>query len=192
MRRGFGVSMALVLLLISGAFAVVEQGQVFGISATNDGQVGGAGIGGMASVNVVPLTNIQSATDGGGVVQVSQVGLGSLHQSASVAGLYGLYGFNQSASALGQQNQASLGFLNPGVQAQDMGTTLGQSVYGSSILGSAVASQSFIGAQNQIITTPYGVQVNVQCLGIGLVDRPGRSAMGGVNRTVTINRGLAF
>ncbi len=192
MRRGFAVSTALVLLLTSGAFAAVQQGQAFGVSATNDGQVGGSGTGNLASINVVPMANIQSATDGGGVVQVSQVGLGSLFQGASVAGLYGLYGFNQSATALGQQNQSSLGFLNPGTQAQNMGTTFGQNVYGVGRLGSALASQSFVGTQNQIIATPYGIQANIQCLGISMIDAPGVSAVGGVNRMVTINRNLAF
>ena len=192
MCRGFGVSMALVLLLISGAFADVQQGQSFGVSATNDGDLTTTGIGGTSSINVVPLTNVQSATDGEGFVQLSQIGIASLVQGASATGLYGLYGYDQSAVAIGGQSQASYGYLDAGVQDQDIGTYFAQDVYGVGLLGTAVAAQSFIGGQSQIITTPYGIQANIQCLGISMADGTGGSAVDVVSRTLTIDHGIGY
>lgn len=184
MNKGFAVPIALILLLSSGAFAAIGQTQHFNIDASNVGSMTGAGGGGAASMALVPVAHSQVAVDRSGGVIALQTGIGLLVQGASAVGLGGLHGFEQSASAVGDQSQAVPDPYTLGLQEQNLGADLSQDAFTVGGLGSAVALQSFVGAQHQFIVTPYGVSVNVQCVGVSLLD-----GIGGRNSSV-LNRGL--
>lgn len=186
MHKGFAVSIAIVLLLVSGTFAAVEQEQGFNITTSNAGTLTGSGVGAVSGINFVPLTNIQESVDDSGNIQYVQIGVSSLYQGASSSGMLGVYGFNQGALAVGNQWQGSPSYLILGLQNQDLGTAFTQDVFSIGGLGSAAAFQNFVGNQNQFIATPYGVSAHVQILGIGLLD--------GVDNHVSslISRGLSI
>ncbi len=189
MGKGFAVSVVLVLLLSSGTFGAVDQSQQFNVGANNIGTLTGSGTGAIASFNLVPITNVQEVTVGDGL-QYMQLGVGSLYQGATAGGLFGLYGYDQGASATGVQYQTSPNVYVLGAQGQDLGTVLTQNVLGTSGLGSAVAVQNFIGGQTQLATAPYGVQVNAQVLGVGVLDGAGGHVTGVINRGFVINRNM--
>lgn len=186
MHKGFAVSIAIVLLLISGTVTAIEQEQGFNITTTNAGALTGSGVGAVASINFVPLANIQQTVDDSGNIQYVQIGVSSLFQGASSSGMLGVYGFEQGALAVGNQWQGSPSYLILGFQDQDLGTAFTQNVFTIGGLGSAAAIQHFAGNQNQIIATPYGISAHVQILGIGLLD--------GVNSHISslISRGLSI
>ena len=170
MHKRFAISVAIVLLLISGTVVAIEQQQGFNVTTSNTGVLTGTGIGAVSSINLVPLTNIQQTVDDSGNIQYVQIGVGSLYQGASSSGMLGVYGFNQDALAAGNQWQGSPNYFILGLQDQDLGTVLTQDVFSIGGLGSAAAIQHFVGNQNQFIATPYGISANVQILGIGLLD----------------------
>lgn len=187
MGKGFAVSVAFVLLLSSGTFGAVDQSQQFDVGAANIGSLTGAGAGAMANFNVIPIANVQSTSVGDGL-QYVQIGVGSLFQGATAGGLLGLYGFEQGAQAVGTQFQSSPNVYTLGNQGQDIGTVLTQNVVGLGGLGSAVALQNFVGGQTQLATAPYGISVNAQVLGIGVLDGLGGHVADVINRGLVINR----
>jgi hypothetical protein len=172
MHKGFAVSIAIVLLLISGAFADqgTEQEQQFVITAANYGALEGAGVGTVSSFNIVPLANIQSTTVESGNIQYVQTSIGSLFQGANATGFLGAYGFDQGALTTGNQLQGSPSYFILGSQNQDFGYNFSQDTFNIGGFGSAAAIENFVGNQNQFIVTPYGVSANVQILGFGLFD----------------------
>lgn len=189
MGKGFAVSIVLVLLLSSGTFGAIDQIQQFNVGASNIGSLAGAGAGAISSFNVVPLTNVQTTSVGDGL-QYVQIGVGSLYQGGTAGGLFGQYGFDQGAAASGVQFQVSPNVYTLGAQGQDMGTLLTQNVVGTGGLGSAVAVQNFIGGQTQLATAPYGVQVNAQVLGVGVLDGLGGHVADVISRGLVINRNM--
>jgi hypothetical protein len=189
MGKGFAVSISLVLLLSSGTFGAIDQTQQFNVGAINTGSLTGGATGAIASFNLVPITNVQETSLGDGL-QYMQVGVGSLFQGATAGGLFGQYGFDQGASATGVQQQTSPSVYILGAQGQDMGTVLMQNIAGTGNLGSAVAVQNFIGGQTQLATAPYGVQVNAQVLGVGVLDGLGGHVADVINRGFVLNRSM--
>jgi len=185
MHKGFAISIAIVLLLVSGTFAAMEQEQGFNITTTNAGALTGSGIGAVSSINFVPLTNIQQTVDAGNI-QYVQIGVSSLYQGASSSGMLGVYGFNQGALAAGNQWQGSPSYLILGLQDQDLGTAFTQDIFTIGGLGSTAAIQHFAGSQNQFITTPYGVSANVQILGVGQFDGVGSHINSVISRGLSI------
>jgi len=173
MRRGYIVATALVLLLASGTFADVDQAQQFVVNTSNAGSLSGAAAGALASTNMVPVVNVQQSSDGGDNIQLIQTTVGALFQGGAASGLCGLYGFDQGAYAGGSQTQGTTGYFNIGSQDQGFDTLLMQDVFNVGGLGSATAIQNFTGGENQIISTPYGVSANIQCLSIGMLDGSG-------------------
>jgi len=173
MHKGFAVSIAIVLLLISGAFADdqgTEQEQQFVITAANYGALDGAGVGSVSSFSIAPFANIQQTTVESGNIQYVQTSIGSLFQGATAAGFLGAYGFEQGALTMGNQWQDSPSYFFLGNQGQDFGYDFEQDIFTIGGLGSVVAIENFVGNQNQFIVTPYGVSANVQILGVGLFD----------------------
>lgn len=189
MGKGFAVSVALVLLLSSGTFGAIDQSQQFSVGASNIGSLTGGATGAIASFNLVPITNVQETSIGDGL-QYMQIGVGSLFQGATAGGLLGLYGYDQGAAATGVQYQVSPSVYILGAQGQDLGTALTQNVVGMGGLGSAVAMQNFIGGQTQLATAPYGVQVNAQVLGVGVLDGLGGHVADVINRGFVLNRSM--
>jgi len=189
MLKVFVVSIVFILLLSPGIFAdAVNQDQQFNVVTSNIGTLVGSGTGAMSSVNLVPIANIQQVSDGSGNIKFVQIGVASLVQGGSAAGLCGIYGFNQGASASGYQWQTSPGYFSLGLQGQNMGASFSQSVINVGGLGSAVGFQNFIGGGNQITLTPYGVKADVECLGVGLFDSIGGHASSVISRSLSIER----
>ncbi len=188
MLKGFAITIAIVLLLPSGTFAEIDQGQQFVINTSNDGILTGAGIGGMFSVTAVPIANFQETIDGSGTLRTVQMGVGSLIQGSTVSGLAGNYGYEQGASIVGTQSQTLPGYLSLGTQNQDMGTAFSQNVFRVGNLGSAMVVQNFVGGQNQFITTPYGVNAGAQFIGVGMFDGIGGNASSMFIRSVSVER----
>ncbi len=179
----------LILLLSSGTFGAIDQVQQFNVDATNVGSLTGSGTAAIGSFNLLPIANVQEASIGDGINYL-QVGVGSLFQGATAGGLLGLYGFDQGGTAAGVQYQTSPSVYTLGAQGQDLGTVLTQNVAGSGGLGSAVALSNFIGGQSQLATAPYGVNVNAQVLGVGVLDGMGGHVADVINRSFVINRNM--
>lgn len=173
MYKGFAVSIVFIFLLSSGAFADIGQAQLFDIDTTNVGLLTGPATGGAASVKLLPIANSQEAKYGSGNFRTVQVGIGSLFQGATTSGLAGIYGFDQGASAEGNQWQTLTGFLDLGSQGQDLDADLWQDVFGIGRLGTAAALQSFVGRGLQVAKTPIGVKVDVLYVGVGQFDSVG-------------------
>jgi hypothetical protein len=176
-------SLVFLLLLTAVTFAEIDQAQQFTIGSTNLGIVSGASGGAVASFNTAPVTTVQAVTEKGGGTTYLQVSNSSLLQTAVTVGLFGDYGFEQNAVAAGTQNQSSLpGYFSLGTQSQSLGAAFSQNTLANGAYGSTVATQNFIGTGGQVITSPYGVNVNFVAVGVD-------SAAGIiVNRSLTINR----
>ena len=176
-------SLVFLLLLASGAYAEIDQSQQFVIGSSNNGVVSGTSGGAVASFNSAPVTTIQTVSEDGSGTTYMQISNSSLLQSAVTVGLFGDYGFEQNAVAAGTQNQNSLpGYFSLGLQNQSLGAAFTQNTLANGLYGSTVSAQNFIGTGGQIITNPYGVNVNFVALGVdsnaGVI----------VNRSLSINR----
>jgi hypothetical protein len=184
MYKNFMLSLATLLLLAFTAYAdEIDQAQQFTIDSTNVGVVSGTSTGTVASFNTAPVNTFQSVSGDGDGTTYMQVSSSSLSQAAVTVGMYGDYGFEQNAVVNGTQNQSSLpGFFSLGTQSQSLGAALTQNTLTNGSYGATVAVQDFIGTGGQIITTPYGVNVNFVTVGVDSV------AGALVNRSLTINR----
>ena len=188
MYKLFAVTIAFVLLLSPGTFADIGSEQQFNIQTSNVGTLIGAGTGAISSVNIVPVINSQQTVDGSGSIRAIQIGIGSLFQVASASGLSGIYGYQQGASVGGDQWQVLQGFFGIGQQGQNIGTQFSQNLVRIGGWGSAAAVQHFAGNQSQLILTPYGVNANVQCIGINLIDGLGGQTSSVFSRIINIKR----
>ena len=163
MLRGFSLSVAVILLLSSGAFAAIGQAEGFSIGALNMVQrVGGAGwaeggnlvmVGHSQKVHAAGTTAIQKET-------------GTLTQGARAVGICGATKILQNASADGLQSQLVVPGKH-GFQAQGQSLTVGLDnvVRKTGGVGGAVGTQGFVGGQKQILVTPGGTSVNSQVVG---------------------------
>ena len=184
MYRSVTLFIAILLLLTFTASANdIGQTQQFTINSINAGAVTGTASGSVASFNAAPINTIQSVSGDGGSSTYMQMSSSSLSQAAVTVGLFGEYGFEQNATAVGTQNQASLpGYFSLGTQNQNLGAVFSQNTINNGGYGATIASQNFIGSGGQVITTPYGVNVNFIALGVD------STAGVLVNRSLTINR----
>ena len=176
-------SLVFLLLLAAITYADIDQAQQFVIGSTNNGVVSGPSGGAVASFNSAPVTTVQTVTEDGSGTTYLQVSNTSLLQTAVTVGLFGDYGFQQNAVAAGTQNQSSLpGYFSLGTQSQSLGAAFSQNTLANGAYGSTVVTQNFIGTGGQVITSPYGVNVNFVAVGVdstaGII----------VNRSLTINR----
>lgn len=184
MYKRFTFSLAILLLLTFTVRASdIGQTQQFTIDSTNTGVVTGTSAGAVASFNTAPINTVQTVSENGGGTTYMQISSTSLSQAAVSVGVFGDYGFVQNATAAGSQNQSSLpGYFSLGTQNQSLGAVFNQNAINIGGFGATVAAQNFIGSGGQIITTPYGVNVNFVAVGVdslaGLI----------VNRSLTINR----
>jgi hypothetical protein len=163
MLRGFSLSVAVILLLSSGAFAAIGQAEGFSIGALNKVQrVGGAGwaeggnlamVGHSQKVHAAGTTAIQKET-------------GILFQGAKAFGICGSTKILQNASIDGLQGQ----LVVPGkrgfqAQGQSLTVDLDNVVRKSGGIGGATGKQGFVGGQKQILVTPGGTATNSQFVG---------------------------
>ena len=178
------LSLVILLLLTSAIYAAdIDQTQQFTIGSVNNGIVSGGSGGALASFNSAPVTTVQTVSENDSGTTYMQISNSSLLQTAVTVGLFGDYGFEQNAVAVGTQNQSSLpGSFPIGTQSQSLGAAFSQNTISNGAYGSTIATQNFIGTGGQIITSPNGVNVNFVVVGV--------DAMAGVlvNKSLTINR----
>jgi len=163
MLRGFSLSVAVILLLSSGAFAAVGHAEGFSINALNlVHRVGGAGW--AKSGNVVMVGHGQETYTAGTAAMQEEKGI--LTQSATAAGIGGATTVLQNASVDALQGQTIVR-ARTGVQAQGQSLTVGLNniVLKAGGVGGAVGAQHFVGTQQQFQMTPRGISTNSQTVG---------------------------
>jgi hypothetical protein len=163
MLRGFSLSVAVILLLSSGAFAAVGQAEGFSIGALNMVQrVGGAGW--AEGGNLVMVGQSQKAHAAGTVAIQKETGI--LTQGARAVGICGSTKVLQNASVDGLQSQlVVLGKRGFQAQGQSLAVGLDNVVRQTGGVGGAAGAQGFVGGQNQILVTPGGTSANSQVVG---------------------------
>jgi hypothetical protein len=185
MHRVFVFSAAIAILFSSEMFAI-DQIQSFDIYSSNVGALTGTGTGAAVSVQFVPVNNSQQVIDGSGQIKVLQTGVGAIVQGGSAVGTCGIFGYEQGAGFGGNQWQVLTDFFTLGSHGQNFNTDIGQNVIRIGSLGSALALQNVVGGQSQFVITPYGVNVDVRCLGIGLLDGVGGHSSSMISRGISI------
>ena len=184
MLRGFSLSVAVILLLSSGAFAAIGQAEGFSIGALNMVQrVGGAGW--AEGGNFVMVGHSQKAYAAGTAAIQKETGI--LTQGARAVGICGATKILQNASADGLQSQLVVPGKH-GFQAQGQSLTVGLDnvVRKTGGVGGAAGAQGFVGGQNQILVTPGGTSVNSQFVGAAQF----ASVSGGSGSNVVVNNSL--
>ena len=185
MYKGFVVSIAVVFLMSSGAFAAIGQTEGFGVGASNLVLLLG-GPGAAYGGNVGMVGHGQQATDGGWGTIAMQNEAGILNQGASAVGTSGLLGIAQGAGVAGQQWQLADGGL--GLQGQDIDLNLAQELLKLDGVGGVLGAQGAVVGQVQIIVGPYGVSGDAQFVGAAQFGAVG----GGPGATNTITGGLSI
>ncbi len=188
MLRKCLLSVAVILLLSSGAFAGIGQVQGFEIGALNlVGRCGGPGSpegGNIAIVNhsqevYKPLHS-----------SVWQEEKGILVQCGSARGAGGVSGVAQNATVQGVQGQLA-GRFGTTVQGQCLNVGLGQVAIKARGVGGAVGAQGFVGGQTQEIVTPRMISTESQFVGVAQYSNvsggPGSNAI--VVNTVDVKMG---
>ena len=163
MLRGFSLSVVVVLLLCSGAFAAIGQAEGFSIGALNVVQrVGGAGW--AEGGNLVKVGHSQKLHTAG--ISAVQKETGILTQGAKAVGMCGATKIVQDASVDGLQSQHVVPGKR-GFQAQGQCLTVGLDnlVRKTGGIGGAAGAQSFVGHQEQILRTPGVTSANSQFVG---------------------------
>jgi hypothetical protein len=184
MLRGFSLSVAVILLLSSGAFAVIGQAEGFSIGTLNIVQrVGGAGW--AEGGNLVMVGHSQKLHAAGIVAIQKETGI--LTQGARAVGICGATKILQKASVDGLQSQLVVPGKR-GFQAQGQSLTVGLNnvVRNTGGIGSAAGAQGFVGGQKQILVTPGGNSANYQAVGAAQF----ASVSGGPGSNVVVNNSL--
>lgn len=184
MLRGFSLSVVVILLLSSGAFAAIGQAEGFSIGALNIVQrVGGAGW--AEGGNLVMVGHSQKVHAAGTAAIQKETGI--LTQGARAVGLCGATKIQQNASVEGLQSQLVV-LGKHGFQAQGQSLTVGLDnvVRKAGGIGGAVGAQGLVGAQNQVMITPNGTSANSQFVGVAQF----ASVSGGPGSNVVVNNTL--
>lgn len=163
MLRKFLLSVAVILLLCSGAFADIGQVERFSIGGLNRisrvGQVGSA-----RAVNEAVIGHRQRTYDASIGSSARQKETARLMQRAYDVGTGGVTRIVQDASAKGLQHQI-VRYDDTGRQAQGQRLTVGLQTIAceaGGVVGDPVGTQSFVGCQEQITTTPGGTSSESQ------------------------------
>ena len=184
MLRGFSLSVAVILLLSSGAFAAIGQAEGFFIGALNMVQkVGGTGW--AEGGNLVMVGHSQKVHAAGTAATQKETGI--LTQGARAVGLCGATKIIQHASVDCLQSQLVMPGKH-GFQAQEQSLTVGLDnvVRKTGCIGGAVGAQDFVGAQDQILATPGGTSENSQFVGAAQF----ASVSGGPGSNVVVSNSL--
>lgn len=171
MHRKFILSVAVVLLLSSGAFAVIGQAEGFSIIGQTEGFSIGAfnvverfgGVGSAEGGNMVMVGHAQEAYDVFSGTAALQEETAILTQSASSVGVGGASGVVEEAIINGTQGQ----LVGPGMRAQGQTLDVGLNTvaHQAGSIGGAVGAQGFVGAQSQLEITPNGISAGSQFVG---------------------------
>ncbi len=156
MLRKCLLSVAVILLLSSGAFANIGQVQGFSIGEFNKVQIVGA-FGSAVSGNMLKVGQRQTAGNTHlGSAAIKQGGI--LTQNARVRGRGGTMGVVQNASVNGSQNQFIGGrHRGPNTQGQSLNLSLNTNAHKpAGGIGRVVGSQSFVGGQRSQRQATHG------------------------------------
>jgi hypothetical protein len=159
MYKGFKISVTLILMLACVSLGEIQQGQGFGIGGQNSvALIDGPGV--ADSTNLTTASQGQGASAMGGLLMAEEFQIGTLGQVAAVGGAGGGIGIDQNGSALltqlQQQNGGTLG-----VQNQTAGIVLDDAMMKLGGNGVGIGLQAFLGAQYQVIASPFGISMNV-------------------------------
>ena len=159
MLRKCLLSVAVILLLSSGALADIGQVQGFSIGALNlVGRYGGRG---EAEGGNIAIVNHSQEVYKPLRSSVWQEEKGVLVQFGSARGTGGVSGVAQHATVQGLQGQLT-GRFGSTVQGQHLNVGLGQVAIKSGGVGGAVGAQGFVGGQSQTIVTPRMISTESQ------------------------------
>jgi hypothetical protein len=165
MLRKFIISVAVILLLTSGAFADIGQVERFSIGSLNI--VGRSGLVGSAKGgNLVIFSHSQKIQKPWFSTKIKQEEKGVLVQYGKAQGTGGVSGVAQRAKIRGIQGQYTKPFGST-MQGQCLKVNLGQIALKSGGVGSTQGVQGFIGGQSQKISTPHVTNTGKQFVAIG-------------------------
>jgi hypothetical protein len=179
MLRKFLILSIFILLLAPGAFADIGQVQGFSIGSLNIvarcGPVGSAQGG-----NMVMVGQGQDLQKYCPPMTAKQQQGGMLVQCGTAQGRRGVSGVLNSAKVQGLQGQQIKPF-GSSLQGQSLDVKLGQIALKHRGVGLTQGTQSFIGGQNQTISTPRMTSTESQLVGVGqyanISGGPGSSAL---------------
>lgn len=164
MLRKCLLSVAVILLLSSGALADIGQIRDFSVGAVLlVGRCGGPGSAEGGSIAIVNQSQEVHKPFFG--ISARQEEKGILVQCGSARGAGGVSGVAQRASVQGLQGQLTQRF-GPTVQGQCLNVGLKQVALKVGGVGGAVGAQGFIGSQSQTITTPHMTSTESQFVGV--------------------------
>ena len=158
MHNRLCLSATLILMLASLAPAAIQQSQGVGIDGVNSIALADTGV--VSSVNFNATDAMQTSSGHGGLVTALNYQVGVLGQAAGLGGMGGIMGIHQEGSGLLNQTQAQGGY-NLGTQFQNAAIGLNDNLTRLSGVGTALALQAFMGAQVQVLASPFGISVNV-------------------------------
>lgn len=183
MRRKLLLSVVVMLLLCSGAYAAVGQAEGFSINAFNT--VGRFGlIGSAEGSNITMVGHSQETHDVFSGTSALQNETAILTQSASAAGRGGAGIVDQQANAGGSQGQMA-GF-GARTQGQALNVSLDSFNGNFGGIGGGIGAQAFVGSQNQLEITPSGMSSSAQFIGAAQFN----AVSGGPWSNTTVNNGL--
>ena len=163
MLRKCLLSVAVILLLSSGALAGIGQVQGFEIGALNlVGRCGGRGSAEGGNIAIVNHSQEVFKPLRGSVWQEEK---GILVQCGSASGTGGVSGVAQQANVQGLQGQLT-GPFGTTAQGQCLDVSLGQVAIKAGGVGGAVGAQGFVGSQTQTIATPRMITTESQFVGV--------------------------
>ena len=158
MLKGLGVFVAVGLVAASVSLGDGTQSQGLGISGVNSAAlVQNAGV--ATSINLTTGSQLQDTRSMGGLMTAIEGQTGILSQVAAVGGVGGGIGIDQTGAGQLLQGQGFGAGL--GNQQQVAGISLGDTLTKVGTNGVGIGLQVFVGAQYQIIASPYGINVNV-------------------------------
>jgi hypothetical protein len=159
MFKGLGVTLAVGLLLASVSLGDGgTQNQGLGISGFNTAALVDNG-GVASSANLTTVSQLQDTRSMGGLMTAIEGQTGILSQAAAVGSVGGGIGIDQTAN--GQMLQGQAFGTGLGNQQQVAGVNLGDVLTKVGTNGIGIGLQAFVGAQYQVIASPYGISVNV-------------------------------
>lgn len=182
----FLLFLAIVLLLSSAALAYIHQEQGFSVAPFNNVSRSGC-VGSAVGQNSAEVGHTQRAQEAWRGTAALQRETATISQSASAIGSGGSQSVVQRASAEGIQDQlVRAGISGKRAGEQNLSVGLGTSISQVGAVGRAAGTQSFVGAQRQTETTPYGVSTGSQFIRA----TQSASVSGGPSSVVKVNNGL--
>ena len=164
------VSGVLLMLMVSVSPGAAVNEQDYLIGALNAAGLG-ASQGVASNANVTTVGQSQLSSDDWGLTKMYQGQVGALGQAAGAGGMGGVFMVTQEGRVLGEQDQLHAGGpANLGLQTQLANVGLSQDVTKLGGVGVAFGLQTFVGAQVQIVATPYGFNINVQPVAVTVFD----------------------